>query len=104
MSDEKIEKEYTFSKNLMGGEPPYVFTVKESDLTQPQKNLLLGEIINSFNNLPEELKDKFMYSMFGSLREHRLENPSPRMKEIKAAIMKDVENNILRKIIDSSAD
>lgn len=42
--------------------------VEEKDLTQPQKDLLLGELINVFNNTPEELKLKFLQGCFDNFR------------------------------------
>lgn len=37
--------------------------VKESELTKPQKDLLVGEVIKQYNNLPNELKTKFLSSI-----------------------------------------
>lgn len=98
------EKEYTFSQHLMGGEPPYIITVKESELTKPQKDLLLGEVIHLFNNLPDELKDKFLNNAFNVIKDNIRDNPSPQIKAIKDEMMKKIESDILKEINGSSAD
>jgi hypothetical protein len=53
-----IEKRYTF-KTLHSMNNVEHITVVESDLSQAQKDLLLGEAIYIFGNLPDELKIKF---------------------------------------------
>ena len=54
------EKQYTFLEYSSGQEDPVEIIVKESQLTASQKELLLGEIIQHFNSLPEKLKQRFI--------------------------------------------
>jgi hypothetical protein len=52
------EKEYAFTI-MRGIEDQRVLRVKESELTTQQKDLLLGEVVYLYKNLPDELKNKF---------------------------------------------
>jgi len=54
------EREYYFNESfgLIGTKS---YTVKESELTKPQKELLIGRIIKEFNNLPEDVKMDFLH-------------------------------------------
>ena len=92
--DKKPEKEYVFNEHQHGSKPPRIIRVKESELTKPQKDLLLGEVIKRFNDLPDELKDKFMTGMFDSVQENRRLNPSPRIKAMQDAAMKTIYDKI----------
>lgn len=62
------EKEYKFviSKSINDQER---IIVKESDLTEPQKNLLLGEVVKLFSDLPEELQNKFVTKIFEAMKD-----------------------------------
>lgn len=63
MSEEE-EKTYTFTaQNGFVADGIWKETktiVKESELTQPQKDLLLGNLINTFNQCPDEVKTRFI--------------------------------------------
>ncbi len=52
------EKEYVFTMSR-GIDDSRPIRVKEHELTQPQKDLLLGEVIWLYQNLPLELQNKF---------------------------------------------
>ena len=52
------EKEYSFTECRGIGKEVRI-TTKESDLLQWQKDILLGEAIARYSDLPDELKDKF---------------------------------------------
>jgi hypothetical protein len=54
-----MEKEFEFTEQLLGGEPPVVKIVKESELTDAQKQLLLGDIIQQYGELPTEVQTMF---------------------------------------------
>lgn len=54
-----MEKEYTFYETNHPLETREV-KVKESELKDVQKNLLLGSLIKDFNNLPNELQIRFI--------------------------------------------
>lgn len=53
-----MEKSYNFVE-LKGFRDAEHISVQKSDLTQKQKDFLLGEAIHFYNNLPNELKPKF---------------------------------------------
>ena len=53
-----MEKEYTFTKAFSMSEQE-VITLKESELEESHKNLLLSEFINQYNKLPEEVRGRF---------------------------------------------
>ena len=65
------EKEYTFweSRGVNDPRSPHKIQVKESELTSSQKELLLGNVIHEFNNLPEELQMKFMHKVIEGIDE-----------------------------------
>ena len=92
--DKTEEKEYRFEERRSGSMATHIVRVKESELTKPQKDLLLGEVIKRFNDLPDELKDKFMTGMFDSVQENRRLNPSPRIKAMQDAAMKTIYDKI----------
>ena len=51
-------KTYTFWKSTDGSKEPERYEVKEEDLTQQEKDLLVGTLLNDFDNLPRELQDR----------------------------------------------
>lgn len=70
MKEEK-ENEYEFvsvfpitAPNGQSGMKREVKIVKESDLTRPQKDLLMGELIKTWNNTPKEAQHKFITDLF----------------------------------------
>lgn len=60
------EKEYKFIECSGPGKEKH-FIVKESDLSQQQKDLLLGDLIHQFNNLPDILKHKALHAFVEAL-------------------------------------
>lgn len=64
------EKIYTFTESKGIGKET-VIRVKESELTHPQKQLLLGEAIKRFNDLPPDLQDKFFQYLMDELKKYR---------------------------------
>jgi len=54
-----MEKEYRFSEYRKGLASEHIFVVKESELTPAQKDLLLGEIVKDYGDLPAEVQDRF---------------------------------------------
>lgn len=52
------EKEYHFMVST-GGSESRLFTIKESELTQQYKDLLLGQAMHGYDELTSELKDAF---------------------------------------------
>jgi len=73
-----MEKEYTFC--LDKGHEKKDIVVKESELSKPQKDLLSARITEVWNNIPNELKRKFINELAASLPEdHQLQ---PNIKKI----------------------
>lgn len=60
----KAEKEYTFTKSYSADKIEIV-TVKESELSTEQKELLLGELIRKYNDMPSIIQARFMWRMLG---------------------------------------
>lgn len=54
------EKEYEFSKARYGDKIPKIYILKESQLDDKHEFLLLGNIINEFDKLPEKVKNEFV--------------------------------------------
>lgn len=54
-----MEKIYTFYESTEGGVAKTI-SVKESDLTEKQLDLITGELVNSFNKAPLEVRNRFM--------------------------------------------
>jgi hypothetical protein len=57
-------KKYAFWKSTDGSKEPVRYEVGEKDLTQQQKDLMLGTALNEYRNLPKELKDIFISKVF----------------------------------------
>lgn len=71
------EKEYIFWEGRGMADPrcPHKIIVKESELTQAQRALLYGDLVNKFNNLPNELQYKFINDFlkeFMNIMENRM--------------------------------
>lgn len=69
------EKTYTFTESKGVGKET-IIRVKESELTHPQKQLLLGGAIRRFNDLPADLQDKFFQYLMDEIK-----NYSPKSAE-----------------------
>lgn len=55
---EDIEKVYHFTVNTGNNKENHLF-VSESNLTDWQKDLLIGELLKSYNELPTALQQRF---------------------------------------------
>ena len=95
----KEEKTYRFTLNR-GQLLTESVIVKESELTKPQKDLLLGEVIRVFNGLPDELKSKFMNGLYDAARENIQLNPSPQKKRMQDLLVKTAEDALKKEMGD----
>lgn len=59
-----MEKEYSFTVNT-SADKTEVKVVKESELTDQQLDLLYGEFIHTWNNLPGKLRETFHLHISG---------------------------------------
>ena len=59
------EKEYKFYEST-SATASIEKIVKESELTEPQKDLLLGQAIYDYDKLPEEIQNKFILYILGT--------------------------------------
>ena len=58
------EKKYVYMRSSPGEEPVRVEKY-EHELTQANKDLFLGDLINSWEKAPEECQDKFIEYLWG---------------------------------------
>lgn len=54
------EKTFIFNRALTGIDPPEVVFKKESELTAPEKDLLLGQLIRDWEHNTDENRDRFL--------------------------------------------
>lgn len=84
------EKTYKFVEHSGANLPPRTFEVKEADLTSTQRNLLLGEVIKLFNDLPEREQYRFMQQALDSIPD----KPSPQKKRVIDKLIDDMNDDI----------
>jgi uncharacterized membrane protein YheB (UPF0754 family) len=54
-----MEKTYTFTKSSAAQQALVKYTKKESELNQEEKDLLLGELLKTWDNTPDEVTHRF---------------------------------------------
>lgn len=83
------EKTYTFTHSTGPGKTETI-TVKESDLTQQQKDLLLGELLRRWEDSPEIVKAEFMFKLTEVVQDRLSEGMGQKMMGSKLSIVRDL--------------
>ena len=83
-------KTYTFTKSKGGGIEE-TYTLKESELTQKEKDLLLGELLKVWDNSPIDTQISFMQMMCDAVKDKNTE----RFKNVIAPIVDDIIKDII---------
>lgn len=58
-----MEKTYTFYNQKSGQKNPEEIIVKESDLTDQHLQLIMGDLMNYYDRLPDKIKTEFTKSL-----------------------------------------
>lgn len=59
-----MEKKFEFSVSTAGSKKSKIVVKKESELTEQDRDLLLGHYINEYEKLPEQVQDGFLIWLF----------------------------------------
>ncbi len=81
-----------------------VVWIEEKDLTEPQKSLLLGELIKLFNDSPDEIQTKFLHQIVSSVRDYVSPQKQKFIDEQREYFVKLMDDDIQKEIIKELKD